>query len=73
MLLSLIALWTMVLFAMQAVAAIVPGGVAKLLLIASALCICLFATASLVAVYIHIRKNRDSIYLEDIRISLDQK
>jgi len=73
MLISLVALWAMVIFTMAAVSSIAPGGISQILLIGSALCICLFATASLVAVFSHVRRNRDSVYRQDILISMDQK
>lgn len=70
---AMIAIWAMIMFAMTSVRAIAPTQVVATLIFASALLICLFATASLAAVFIHLKRNRESIYTEDILASTGQE
>ena len=70
---AMVALWAMVMFAMTTVRAIAPTRAVEALIFASALLICLFATASLAAVFIHLKRNREAIYTEDILTSTGQK
>lgn len=70
---SMVALWAMVTFTMTAVRVIAPSPMVEALIVSSALLICLFATASLAAVFAHVKKNREPIYTEDILASMAQE
>ncbi|GEM_PF-2679305 len=70
---SMVAIWAMVIFAMTAVRVIAPSRMVEALIVSSALLICLFATASLAAVFVHVRRNREAIYTEDILASIGQE
>lgn len=70
---AMIALWAMIMFAMTSVRAIAPTRVVATFIFASALLICIFGTVSLAAVLIHLKRNRDAIYTEDILASTGQE
>jgi len=73
LLFSLVAIWAMVIFTMTEVSEIAPSKIVQNLLDGSALLVCFFATASLAAVYGHIKRNRNAIYREDILVARDKK
>ena len=70
---SIVALWSMIAFVASAVSTVVEDHLLHTLLLTSAVLISLFATSALVAVIIHIRKNRNTIYLEDILASREHQ